>query len=86
MRTRSIIVPETLARRIEDVASASGSTLEATASSFLEAMLQAWEPHLVKDGEGGVVDIFREEAELWARESEQSGGARQGEGEEWKQG
>lgn len=86
MNTRTIALPESLVRRIEDVAKASEASLEETAQSFLEAMLQAWEPHLVKDGQGGVMDIFREESELWAEESARSGGAPSEEGEGWKQG
>lgn len=85
MKTRTIALPESLVHRLEDVAKASEESLEATAQNFLEAMLEAWEPHLVKDGQGGVTDIFKEESELWSEEA-RSGGASLEEGEGWKQG
>ena len=47
-------------------------------------MLEAWEPHLVKDSEGDVVDIFEEEAKLWAEEDGRQINTE--EGEEWKGG
>jgi len=86
MRTRTIRIPEELALRLDDVAKANESTSEATAEEFIEAMLKAWEPHLVKDGQGGVMDIFEQEAELWREESASSGRTGAEEGEGWKQG
>lgn len=62
-------VSDQLAPRLMDVAKASETTIEQVTEEFLKAMLEAWEPHLIKDSEGNVVDVFKEEAKLWAEES-----------------
>ena len=79
---KSIRITDELASRLEDVAKASEASVEEVVEQFLDSMLEAWEPHLVKDGEGNVVDIFEEEAKLWAEESGRDSGGE--EGEEWK--
>ena len=81
---KNIPVSDELASRLVDVAKASDSSVAEVAEQFLKAMLEAWEPHLVKDGEGNVVDIFEEEAKLWAEEN--SKGSVGEEGEDWKGG
>ncbi|MBM3913070.1 MAG: hypothetical protein FJ351_01345 [Sphingomonadales bacterium] len=64
-----IEIPDRIGLRIKDVAKASDSTAEEVAEQFLKAMLEAWEPHLIKDSEGNVIDLFEEEVKLWAEES-----------------
>lgn len=81
---RSIRITDELASRLEDVAKASESSVEEVVDQFLDSGLAAWEPHLVKDSEGNVVDIFEEEARLWAEEDGRKFDTE--EGEEWKDG
>ena len=81
---KSIRISDEVASRLEDVAKASEESVEEVAEQFLDAMLKAWEPHLVKDSEGNVVDLFEEESKMWAEEN--GGGTATEEGEGWKSG
>jgi hypothetical protein len=81
---KNIPVSDELASQLEDVAKASDFSVEEVVEQFLKGMLWAWEPHLVKDGDGNVVDIFEEETQLWAEENGM--GSVGEEGEDWKGG
>lgn len=81
---KSIRVSDEIASRLGDVAKASEASVEEVVEQFLGSMLEAWEPHLVKDSEGNVVDLFEEESKMWAEES--GGGTATEEGEGWKSG
>lgn len=81
---RSIRVSDEIASRLRDVAKASEKSVEEVTEQFLDEMLQAWEPHLVKDSDGNVVDLFEEELRILREES--GGELNTDEGEGWKSG